>query len=71
MVFVDAIKLIILIYNNFDIIKKVVKKIYQDKSTLSHLLTNTKFIHNKFLLIKTIQKDHSNKIKIIREDIDK
>jgi len=51
-VVVDAIKLILLIYNNFSIVKKVVNKIVRVKSTLSRLPTNTELIFNKLVLIK-------------------
>jgi len=45
-------KLILLIYNNFSIVKKVAKRLVWVKSTLSHLPTNTKLISNKLVLIK-------------------
>jgi len=41
---VDAIKLILLIYNNFNIVKRVVNKIEMVKSTLSRLPTNIELI---------------------------
>ena len=53
---VDAIKLILLIYNNFNIVKKVVKRLVWVKPTLSCLPTNTELIFNKLVLIKSIQK---------------
>jgi len=53
-VVVDAIKLILLIYNNFSIVKKVVKILVWVKSTLSRLPTNTELIFNKLVLIKSI-----------------
>jgi len=49
---VDAIKLILLIYNNFSIVNKVVNKIVLGKVTQSRLPTNTELIFNKFVLIK-------------------
>jgi len=55
-VVIDAIKLILLNYNNFSMSKIVVKKIERVKSTLSCFLTNTKLIFNKLVLIETIQK---------------
>ena len=53
---VDTIKLILLNYSKFSIVKIVVKKIERVKSTLSRLLTNTKLVLGKLVLIKTIQK---------------
>ena len=55
-VVVDAIKLILLNYSNFNIAKIVVKEIERIKLTLSRLPTNTKLIFNKLVLIKSIQK---------------
>jgi len=49
---VDAIKLILLIYNNFSIVKKVAKILVWVKLTLSRLPTNTELISNKLVLIK-------------------
>jgi len=40
-VVVDVIKLILLIYNNFSIVKKVAKRLVWVKLTLSRLPTNT------------------------------
>jgi len=53
---VDAIKLILLIYNNFSIVKKVAKNLVWVKLTLSCLPTNTELISNKLVLIISIQK---------------
>jgi len=53
-VVVDAIKLILLNYNNFSIAKIVANKIERAKSTLSRLPTNTKLIPNKLVLINSI-----------------
>jgi len=52
---VDAIKLILLNYNNFSIAKIVVKEIERVKLTVSRLPTNTELIFNKLVLIKSIQ----------------
>jgi len=52
---VDAIKLILLNYSNFNIAKIVVKEIEMVKLTQSRLPTNTKLIFNKLVLIKSIQ----------------
>jgi len=51
---IEMIKLILLIYNNLSIVKKVVNKIEWVKSTLSHLPMNTEFIIDKLVFIKTI-----------------
>jgi len=53
---VDAIKLILLIYNNFSIVKKVLKSLVWVKSTLSRLPTNTELIFNKLVLIKVYKR---------------
>ena len=55
-VVVDMIKLILLFYNNFSIVKKIVNKIERVKLTLSRLPTNMKLLFNKLVLIKNIQK---------------
>jgi len=51
-VVVEAIKLILLNYNNFSIVKKVGKKLVWVKLTLWRLPTNTELISNKLVLIK-------------------
>jgi len=55
-VVVDAIKLILLNYNNFSIAKITIKEIERVNLTLSRLPTNTKLLFNKLVLIKSIQK---------------
>jgi len=52
---VDVIKLILLIYNNFSIVKITVNKNRKSKVTQSRLPTNTELIFNKLVVIKTIQ----------------
>jgi len=49
---VDAIKLILHIYDNFSIVRKVAKRLVWVKSTLSRLPTYTELIFNKLVLIK-------------------
>jgi len=51
-VVVEAIKLILLNYNNFSIVKKVGKKLVWVKLTLWRLPTNTELISNKLVIIK-------------------
>jgi len=53
---VDAIKLILLNYNNINIAKIVAKNISIGKITQSRLPTNTKLIPNKLVLIKVYKK---------------
>jgi len=48
--------LILLIYNNLNILKKVAKKIIKVNITQSRLPTNIKLIPNKLVPIKFIQK---------------
>jgi len=55
-VVVDAIKLKLLNYSNVSIAKIVVNKNRKGKVTQCRLLTNTKLIFNKLVLIKSIQK---------------
>jgi len=54
-VVVDAFKLILLNYSNFNIAKIIVKKNRKGKVTQSRLPTNTELIFNKLVLIKSIQ----------------
>jgi len=55
-VVVEAIKLTLLIYNNYNIVKKVSKTISKGKVTQSHLPTNMEFILNKIVFIKLYKK---------------
>jgi len=53
---IEAIKLILFIYNNFSIFKKVVKKINMSKDN-SKLSPNMKLIYNKLVFIKHIKRN--------------